>query len=119
MSMLAQISRDRATGTKGTSSFADNIQGAIIMHPGCFNKKDIVDVMSSGIIPTALMCWAKDDPLVPYGASAMYLDAASSNGNDAKVKLVTYESGGHHNYDGTGGLPNFDDEVICWIENLQ
>lgn len=121
MRMLAQIARsNHETGTEDTS-FAGNIQGAIIMHAACFDKKDIIDVMSSGVIPTALMCWAKDDPLVPYAVSKMYLDAAASNsGNDVdtKVKLVTYESGGHHNFDGSGGLPNFDDEVIEWINNL-
>ena len=121
MRMLAQIARsNNETGTEDTS-FAGNIQGAIIMHAACFDKKDIIDVMSSGVIPTALMSWAKDDPLVPYAVSKMYLDAAASNsGNDVdtKVKLVTYESGGHHNFDGSGGLPNFDDEVIEWINNL-
>lgn len=114
MRMLAQIHRDSIKD----ASFVDNLQGAIIMHTACFDKRDIADVMSSGIIKTALMCWAKDDPLVPYGLSRLYLDAAGSSGNDDKVKLVTYERGGHHNFDGSGGLPNFDDEVREWIENL-
>ena len=115
MRMLAQIHRN--SGTDGVS-FANNIQGAIIMHPGCFDKQDIVDAMSTGMIPTALMCWAKDDPLVPSVVSKMYLDAACSSGNDSKVKLVTYENGGHHNFDGSDGLPNFDIEVRDWINNL-
>ena len=112
---LSQIYRG---GSAEDQAFAGNIQGAIIMHPGCFDKKDIVDAMSSGIVKTALMCWAKDDPLVPYPVAQMYLDAADSNGNDDKVKLCTYESGGHHNFDGTEDLPNFDDSVIEWIDNL-
>lgn len=70
MRMLAQIAR-------GGDTFADNTQAAIIMHPGCFDKRDIFDVMSSEIIPSALMCWARDDLLVPYAASDMYLDAAA------------------------------------------
>lgn len=118
MRMMAQIHRNRVSGTEDTISFADNLQGAIIMHPGCFDKKDIMDVMSSGIIPSVLMCWAKDDPRVPYEVSKLYLNAASSSGNDSKVKLVTYESGGHHNFDGSDGLPNFDDEIIEWIDRL-
>jgi hypothetical protein len=96
--------------------FAKNLIGAIIMHPACFNKKDILDGMSSGIVRSSLMCWAKDDPLVPYPVTQLYLDAATSNGHE--VKLITYEKGGHHNFDGTDDLPNFDDDVIEWIENL-
>ena len=68
-------------------AFAENIQAAIIMHPGCFDKKDISDVMSSGIVKTALMVWAKDDPLIPYPVTQLYLDAAGSNGNDEKIKV--------------------------------
>ena len=71
--------------------------------------------MLSGIIPTALMCWAKDDPLAPYASSKMYSDAADGSGGASKVKLVTYEKGGHHNFDGSDDLPNFDDKVIEWI----
>ena len=52
MRILANI---HCNGDKDTS-FANNIQGAIIMHAACFVKQDIVDAMSSGIIPTALMC---------------------------------------------------------------
>ena len=115
MRFLSQIHR---SGSAVDRAFAGNIQGAIIMHPGCFDKKDIVDAMSSGIVKTSLMCWAKDDPLVPYSVAQMYLDAAGSNGKDSKVKLCTYESGGHHNFDGTEDLPNFDDSVIEWIDNL-
>lgn len=96
--------------------FASNINGAIIMHPASFNKSDIVVTMSSGVIKNSLLCWAKDDPLVPYPVSQIYLNAADSNGND-HVQLVTYESGGHHNFDGTDDLPNFDDKVIEWIDN--
>ncbi|KAL9188162.1 hypothetical protein ACHAXT_006540 [Thalassiosira profunda] len=106
MRMLAQLHRD---GGSDRPKFA----GAVIMHPGCFDKRDIEEGMASGIVPKTLMCWAKDDPLVPYPVSELYKSA----GGD-KVKLVTYESGGHHNFDGTGSLPNFDDEVMKWIETL-
>lgn len=115
MRFLSQLSHSKSETDR---KFAENIQGAIIMHPGCFDKGDIKEAMSSGIVKTALMCWALDDPLVPYKVSQMYLDAAGSNGNDDKIKLCTYESGGHHNFDGTEGLPNFDDAVIEWVDNL-
>jgi hypothetical protein len=52
--------------------------------------------------------------MVPYTFSCFYLDAAGNS----EVKLVTYEMGGHHNFDGSEGLPNFDDDVIDWIDNL-
>ena len=115
MRMLADIGR---RSCDDDDSFAKNIQGAIIMHPGCFDKGDLQDAMSSGVVKCALMCWAKDDPLVPYPMAQMYLDAAGSNGNDDKIKLCTYEKGGHHNFDGTESLPNFDDEVVDWVEKL-
>lgn len=115
--MLAQCHRDRYT-VKGDgvtpSTFADNILGVILMHPACYDKSDIEDAMSSGMIPAMLMCWARDDPMVPYTFSRFYLDAAGNT----EVKLVTYEMGGHHNFDGSEGLPNFDDDVIDWIDNL-
>lgn len=117
--MLAQCHREcRNSKEDGAtpSSFVDNIKGVIMMHPACYSKSDIEDAMSSGMIPAVLMCWAKDDPLVPYKMSQTYLDASSSN---TKVKLVSYERGGHHNFDGSEGLPNFDDDVIKWINNLQ
>jgi len=74
--------------------------------------------MSSGIVKTALMVWAKDDPLIPYPVTQLYLDAAGSNGDDEKIKFISYERGGHHNFDGTDNLPNFDDSVIEWVNNL-
>ena len=117
MRMLAQCHRDRCT-IKGDgitpSTFADNIMGVILMHPACYDISDIEDAMSSGMIPAALICWAKDDPMVPCKFSRFYLDAAGNT----EAKLVTYEKGGHHNFDGSEGLPNFDDDVIDWIENL-
>jgi len=118
MRMLAQVHRGRASGGGGGgTSFADNVQGAIIMHPACFDRRDIVDAMSYGVVPSALMCWARDDPLVPYGVSRMYVDAAARGRTE--LKLSTYERGGHHNFDGSDtSLPNFDDEVIEWIEGL-
>ena len=114
MRLLAQLATSSSPQDK---EFASNIKGAIIMHPACFNKSDIVDTMASGVVRNSLLCWAKDDPLVPYPLSQIYLDAARSNGDD-HVQLVTYERGGHHNFDGTDGLPNFDDCVVKWIDNL-
>ena len=115
MRFLSQLNQ---SGSEEDKAFAENIQAAIIMHPGCFDKKDITDVMSSGIIKTALMVWAKDDPLIPYPVTQLYLDAAGSNGDDEKIKFISYERGGHHNFDGTDNLPNFDDSVIEWVNNL-
>jgi hypothetical protein len=115
MRLLSQLSRSKSETDR---KFAKNIQGAIIMHPFFFDKSDIQEAMSSGVVKTALMCWALDDPLTPYKVSQMYLDAAGSNGNDDKIKLCTYECGGHHNFDGTEGLPNFDHTVIEWIDDL-
>lgn len=112
MRLLAQLYR---SNTPEDTVFASHIHGVIIMHAGCFNKKDIADAMALG--KASLMCWAKDDPLVPYPVTQLYLDAASSSGND-HLKLCAYEIGGHHNFDGSDNLPNFDDEVIQWIDKM-
>jgi hypothetical protein len=55
------------------------------------------------------------DAYVFGDVSQLYLDAAGSDGN---LKLITYERGWHHNFDGTEDLPCFDDEVIEWNVSL-
>ena len=81
-----------------------NIAGAVIMHPGAFDKADADAVK---YIPT-IMCWAKDDQKVPYQLSSRFVAHPT-------VKLVAYEKGGHANFDGTNNLPNFDDDVVEWF----
>lgn len=100
ISMLAQAA------LQDDLSFREQIAGAVIMHPGCFLDEDDCKCAIEGI-PT-LMCWAKDDPLVPYQLSSRF------RVHD-KVKLVTYEQGGHANFDGSDELPNFDDEIATWL----
>jgi predicted esterase len=97
--MLAEAQED--------SSFRQQIAGAIIMHPACFLDEDGCTRAVNGI-PT-LLCWAKDDPMAPYQLSVRLM-------SHDKVKLVTYEKGGHANFDGSNGLPNFDDEIMDWLQ---
>lgn len=93
---------------KANREFKKNVPGAIIMHAASFDTNDIKGAVKD--IPT-LLCWAKDDPLVPYKLSEQYLVHAN-------VQRITYDEGGHANFDGTGSLPNFDDEIISWLRNL-
>jgi len=87
-------------------SFRENISGAVIMHPAFFlGEEDCRYAVEN--IPT-LLCWAKDDPLVPYKLSSRFLV-------HDQVKFVSYEKGGHANFDGSNSLPNFDDEILTWL----
>lgn len=95
--------------TREEGQFKQNLAGAVLIHPAAFlSEVDIKDAMKD--LP-ALLCWAKDDNKVPYQLSERYLV-------HDRVKLVTYEAGGHHNYDGSSGLPNFDDDIIDWFQSL-
>ena len=84
--------------------FQNSIAGAFMMHPGTMELEPIYDSLKN--FP-CLVCWARDDPKVSYALSDYYAAVPS-------VKLVTYEKGGHHAFDGTMDLPNFDDDVVAW-----
>jgi hypothetical protein len=98
--MLAEAARQGG-------SFKENITGAVIMHPACFLDKD--ECRSAVKDIPVLMCWAKDDQLVPYQLSSHFLV-------HDRVNLVAYDKGGHANFDGSNNLPNFDDDVITWLQ---
>ena len=97
--MLAEASRQ-------SGSFKQNISGAVIMHPACFLGEDMCRNALKDL--PVLMCWAQDDELVPYQLSSRFLV-------HDRVKLVTYDKGGHANFDGSNKLPNFDDEILAWF----
>jgi hypothetical protein len=101
--MLAEEAR------QDDSSFRKQIEAAIIMHPACFVEKDDYARAVDGI-PT-LLCWAKDDTLIPYQLSSRFLV-------HDKVKLISYERGGHANFDGSDDLPNFDNEIMAWLQKI-
>lgn len=100
VSMLLDAARRKDDFRKG-------IAGAVIMHPACY--LDEADCATAVKDLPVLMCWAKDDPMVPYLLSSRFLV-------HEKVKLVTMEEGGHANFDGTDDLPNFDDIVLTWLD---
>jgi hypothetical protein len=100
ITMLAEATRENGT-------FKNNIIGAVIMHPACFFEPQICQDAVKDI--PAIFCWAEDDPLAPYPLSSQFLI-------HSRVKLVSYETGGHGGFDGTQGLPDFDEEVVAWMK---
>ena len=114
MVMLGQTddnknSKNGGGGDDSSFFFRDCIQGAVIMHPACFESSENVQLALSGDLPV-LAVWAKDDPLVPYRYSERLLV-------HDQVQLVTYESGGHGSFNGSSpDDPNFDDEIVRWIK---
>ena len=94
-----------ADAAREDGEFKKNIVGAAIMHPACFDVSEVTAALTN--MPT-ILARAKDDAKVPFKLSVAY--TALPN-----VKLVAYEKGGHHNFDGTCGLPNFDDEIVAWF----
>ena len=99
MNMLADAAR------AGDGSF--RAAGAILLHPAC-DAFAVPPALALGGIP-AIIGWAKDDEKVPYSLAELYTAVDS-------VELVTFESGGHSKFNGTGGLPNFDDSVAAWYQ---
>jgi len=97
MSLLAEAAR------AGGESF--QAAGAILIHPGC-DAFSVPPALALHGIPT-ILGWAKDDSKVPYSMAGRF-DSVDS------VELVTFERGGHHAFDGSGGLPNFDDNIDAW-----
>jgi hypothetical protein len=98
--------RMRADATREAGTFKKNIGGAILMHPGCLDVSEIKDALAG--LP-AVLGWAKDDKKVPFSLSKAYMASSSD------IKLIAFEQGGHHNFDGSSGLPNFDDDVVEWF----
>lgn len=113
MEMLIQAAQEAANTDGGddddAATFRDSIQGAIIMHPGCFKGAgEIAGAMA--IVPAALVAWARDDHLVPYPLSQRFMV------HDG-VKLVSYDYGRHGSFDGSDpNEPNFDDDIIAWVK---
>ena len=98
MNVLADATRVGGDETLG-------VVGAILIHPAWDTckvpPKQVLDR-----VPT-ILGWAKDDSKVPYSMAGRF-DSVDS------VELVTFERGGHHAFDGSGGLPNFDDNIDAW-----
>ena len=98
MNVLADATRVGGDETLG-------VVGAILIHPAWDTckvpPKQVLDR-----VPT-ILGWAKDDSKVPYSMAGRF-DSVDS------VELVTFERGGHHAFDGSGGLPNFDDSIDAW-----
>jgi len=94
-------------------SFVAAMDGMVAMHPACFGmtRETCRSILAGG--PDTLMCWASDDNKAPYCMAKWF---AEGNPN---VRLVVYEEGGHHNFDGSGGLPNFNEEVEQWLRGTQ
>ena len=86
VSLLAQAAREP------DGEMRRHIAGAIVMHPGTFDAAAISAAVGGLEVPF-LLGWARDDAKVPYSWSRHF--TAHRN-----VELVTYESGGHHNFDG-------------------
>jgi len=92
--------------------FKRNVAGAVIMHPACFYEAAVIrDAVND--LPDVLVGWAKDDGKAPYKLLEKFLGAGNEN-----IKVVSYESGGHANFDGEDNLPNFDDDIVAWIRRL-
>lgn len=101
VAMLSDAAQD------DNDSFRRNIRGAVVMHLACFLDETACANAVKDL--PVLMCWAENDPLMSYKLSSRYLV------HDG-VKLVTYDSGGHANFDGSDELPNFDGEILVWLE---
>ena len=96
MEMLLQSSRD------SDRMFRKNIVGAVIMHPAFMKPNQVKEALED--IPT-LMCWAKNDPKVPFESLSPYYV-------EVGAKIVGPESGGHANF------PEFDLDASHFLLNL-
>ena len=76
------------------------------MHPAWvdFSASFVADALRG--MPTKML-WAKDDPKAPAWVARHYVKAG------ADLKLL--DKGGHANFDGGGGLLNFDDDIVEWF----
>lgn len=89
---------------KENGEFRKNIAGAVIMHPAYFKEQGGVAEAIEGL--PVVMCWAKDDPKVPYKIfSGEYLDAGA--------KVLGPESGGHANF------PEFDEHAADFLVDVK
>lgn len=95
--------------SKTDSELTGSIESMVAMHPACFSlcREECQSILQE--VPDTLLCWAKDDTKAPFFMSKWFTNESG------RVKLVTYTEGNHHNFDGTDGLPNFNDEVIDWF----
>ena len=87
---------------KENEEFQRNIAGAVIMHPAYFKEQGITEAIEG--LPV-IMCWARDDPKVPYKIfSQYYLEAGA--------KILGPESGGHANFN------EFDKDAAKFLVDL-